>query len=97
MLEQAELLQPDICDEDVPETGLVEILAHEYGQHSIKRILSVLEDEDEEPTEKPKSGRSLLSPARPAVQSGSSIDSGYICDTSLIAHCSSAWDAVSVI
>lgn len=95
--EQAESPEPDTRDEDVSETGLVEILAHEYGQHSIERILSVLEDEDEEPAEKPKSGRSLLSPTRPAVLSGGSIDSGYMCDTSLVAHCSSAWEAVSGI
>lgn len=95
--EQAESPEPDTRDEDVSETGLVEILAHEYGQHSIERILSVLEDEDEEPAEKPKSGRSLLSPTRPAVPSGGSIDSGYMCDTSLVAHCSSAWEAVSGI
>lgn len=96
--EVAPVSAPDLLDGDLSDNELVEILAHEYGQHSIQRILSVLEEENDAP----QTGRSLLSPARSAEptclhSSGSdasrarSSDSGYACDTSLVAQCSSAW------
>ncbi|KAI0362665.1 hypothetical protein OH77DRAFT_74144 [Trametes cingulata] len=52
-------------EEYVSDTHLVEILAREYGRHSIERILSVLDDEER--VETPKKARSLLSSSPPSV------------------------------
>ncbi|KAI0371698.1 hypothetical protein BV20DRAFT_157883 [Pilatotrama ljubarskyi] len=58
----------------VSDTQLVEILACEYGQHSVERILSVLDDE--EPADKPRKARSLLSPSRPSIAAPASMLGG---------------------
>ncbi|KAI0636413.1 hypothetical protein C8Q77DRAFT_500059 [Trametes polyzona] len=89
---------------DLSAEELSEVLAREYGPHSIERILSVLEsddeDEEDEPVYKPRTGRSLLCstliPPMPWPTYGSSSD-GCPADASLVAQLSSAGGSGRVI